>query len=175
MVIEYLLGPEKRITFHKKTMYYFKNLFLLSAFCLIAFSCSSDDVSDGSNASDAALGTYTLTALNVSPAQDVNEDGTPSTNLLDEMACLTGTLTINADTSWNLNVIRINVTTITGGDFFIACGDAETNKGIWTFANGQLSLNGGSESTIYSLTNDTLTRQIGEDLPGFQSAVFTKQ
>ncbi len=137
-------------------------------------SCSSDDGPSGPDPRDEAVGTYTLTALNVNPAQDVNEDGTASTNLLDEMICITGTLTLNADTSWNLNVIRINVTTITGGQFFIACGDADVSTGNWTISNGQVSLNGGFEPTIYTLSNNMLTRQIGEDLPGFQSAVFTK-
>lgn len=157
-------------------MPYAKNIFLLASVLILVLSCSSDDVADNStNVSPEATGTYSLTALNVSTVQDVNEDGNSSTNLVDEMNCLTGTLSINNDTSWSLNVIRINVTSITGGDFFIACGDADNNQGTWTFANGQISLHGGSDTAIYLLSNGILTRQINEDLPGFQSAVFTKQ
>lgn len=147
-------------------------LFVCLALCI---SCSSDDGPSQPDEREKAIGSYTITALNVSPAQDVDNDGTASTNLLDEMSCITGTLNVNADSSWNLNVIRINVTTITGGLFFIDCGDADSSSGTWSFANNQLSLNGGFEPTLYLLNGDTLTRQIGEDLPGFQSAVFTKQ
>ncbi len=151
-----------------------KPTLVLIVLTLFLASCSSDDGPSQIDESAKVIGTYTLSAVNVSPAQDINDDGTTSTNLLDETTCITGTLTINADTSWNLNVIRINVTSITGGLFFIDCGDADTSKGTWTFSNNQLNLNGSFEPTIYSLSGDTLTRQIGDDLPGFQSVAFTK-
>lgn len=147
-------------------------IFVCLAFCI---SCSDDDNPSQPDESEKVIGSYTITALNVSPAQDINGDGTTSTNLLDELSCISGTLDINADTSWNLNVIRINLFSIAGGLFFIDCGDADSSSGNWTFANNQLSLNGGFEPTLYLLSGTTLTREIGEDLPGFQSAVFTRQ
>ena len=148
-------------------------LFLFTS-TLLLVSCSNDDGPSTTDDSAKVIGTYNLSAVNVSPAQDVNDDGTTSTNLLDEMTCITGTLVVNADTSWSLNVIRINVTSITGGLFFLDCGDADSSSGTWTFTNNQLSLNGSIEPTIYSLSEDILTRQIGDDLPGFQSVSFTK-
>lgn len=151
-----------------------KTTLLLLACTVICISCSSDDGPTPPDENEEVIGTYTLSAVNVNPAHDANDDGTASTNLLDEVACITGTLSINADTSWNLNVVRINVTTITGGLFFIDCADADTSTGTWTFSNNQLSLNGSFEPTLYLLNGDTLTRQIGEDLPGFQSVAFTK-
>lgn len=151
-----------------------KNISFFLASMLLFISCSSDDNSTQPDESAQAVGTYSLTALNVNPAQDINEDGTASTNLVDEMTCLNGTLILNADRSWSLRIIRINVTTITGELFFIDCGDADASSGTWTFSNNQLSLNGSFEPTIYLLNGDTLTRQIGEDLPGFQNAVFTR-
>lgn len=146
-------------------------IFLIS----LVFSCSSDDGTPQANQNAQIIGTYVLSEVNVSPPQDLNEDGIASTNLLDEMTCITGTINVNADTTWNINVIRLNVTTITGGLFFIGCGDADTSSGNWTFSNNQLTLNGGFEPTIYTLNGNTIVRQIDEDLPGFQSVVFTKQ
>lgn len=157
-------------------MHLLKNTIFLLFFTFLCTSCSKDDDPITSDVNAEVLGTYSLTALNVSPAQDINEDGTTSTNLLDEMNCITGTLILNADTSWNLNIVPVNVTSITGDLFFIACGvDANTSKGTWTLSNGQLSLNGGSEPNVYLLSSDTLTKQISKDLSDFQSTVFTKQ
>lgn len=82
---------------------------------------------------------------------------------------------MNADTTWNLNITRVTVTSFTGGQFFIACDNATISNGTWKITNGQLNLNGGSEPIVYFLSSNTLTRQISEDLPGFQSTVFTKQ
>ncbi len=142
---------------------------------LLIIACSSDDNADTTSTPDEAIGSYTLSAVNVTPAQDVNEDGSSSTNLLDEMSCLNGTLTLNADTSWSLNLVRLNVTSITGGQFFIECSDSDSSSGTWTNSNGQINLNGSFEPTVYLLSDDTLTRQLGDELPGFQSIVFVKQ
>jgi len=152
----------------------FKNTIYLLLSVSLIIGCSKDDGPTTTDDSAKVVGDYTLSAVNVNPAQDLNEDGTASTNLIDEMTCVTGALRINADKSWNLNIIRINVTGITGGLFFIDCGDADTSSGTWTFSNNQLSLNGSFDATVYVLSGETLTRQIGEDLPSFQSVAFTK-
>ncbi len=142
---------------------------------LLIAACSSDDNASTTSTPDEATGIYTLAAVNVSPAQDVNEDGSSSTNLLEEMSCLSGTLTLNADASWRLTLVRLNVTSITGGQFFIECSDSDSSSGTWTNSNGQISLNGSFEPTVYLLSSNTLTRQLSEELPGFQSIVFEKQ
>ncbi|WP_299126968.1 hypothetical protein [uncultured Winogradskyella sp.] len=62
-------------------------LFSLASLVLIT-SCESDD--DASTNSDASIeGTWLLTAWNSSIPLDLNNDGTASTNLLDEVNCLT--------------------------------------------------------------------------------------
>lgn len=61
---------------------------ILLGLCTMLTSCSKDDSPSSNNVDADISGTYTLTGFNVSPAQDVNEDDTASTNLLDEMDCL---------------------------------------------------------------------------------------
>jgi len=148
----------------------------LLPFLIVLFlvSCGKDDGPSENDDSEKFVGTYPLSAVNISPAQDPNEDGTASTNLLDEMVCINGTLTITADKQWRLNVTRINVTSITGELYFFSCGDNDNSNGTWTSSNNQISLNGSFEPTVYTLIENTLTRQIGENLPGFQSVSFTK-
>ena len=60
-------------------------LSLLAASTLVFTSCSSDD--DGGSSGVSMTGTWKLTAWNSSIGYDINNDGTASTNLLDEFDC----------------------------------------------------------------------------------------
>ncbi|MGI9552139.1 MAG: hypothetical protein ACR2MT_13130 [Aurantibacter sp.] len=152
-----------------------KNIFC-PMLLFIVIGCSSDNSPSGPSETDMAVGTYQLVELNVSPQQDVNEDGTASTNMLSEMSCLTGTLTLNADTSWNLSFTNLDVTEITGGMLFLACGDTTTGIGTWQLRNGTVTMVGGSETMTFSYNGTTLTNTSGENLPdGVQSWVYEKQ
>ena len=64
-----------------------KKLFLslLAVSTLILNSCSSDD--DGNSSNVSLVGTWKLTAWNSTTAFDINNDGTASTNLLQEFDC----------------------------------------------------------------------------------------
>lgn len=62
----------------------FLNIFLLAGLIITA-SCSNEDNDDNSSA--AMKGTWKLTAWNVDGSYDLNNDGTASPNLLDEMDC----------------------------------------------------------------------------------------
>ena len=62
----------------------FLNLFILSGL-LLATACSSDSDDNDNNAE--LEGTWRLTAWNVGESYDLNNDGTSSSNLLDEIDC----------------------------------------------------------------------------------------
>ncbi len=65
------------------------NLVLLICSTFIV-GCSSDD-SDGDTVDNSAiLGTYNLTEVNISIPQDPNEDGTSSTNMVEELLVYQG-------------------------------------------------------------------------------------
>jgi len=145
------------------------------AVTLILIGCSSDDP-PAVDQNAEAVGTYQLIELNVSPAQDVNDDGTASTDMLDEMNCLSGTITLNADTSWSLSFVNLKVTEITGGLLFLECGETTTGVGTWQLRNGTVTMVGGSETLTFAFSDSKLTRSIGETLPdGLQSRVYQKQ
>ena len=150
-------------------------LLVLTCMAFILFSCSSDDgapVDDDS----AAVGTWTLTALNINPPQDIDMDGTPTSNILDELACATGTIIIAEDGSWGSTIENLSITTITGGLFIISCSGTETqSNGSWLLQGNQLTLFRDFSSVIFTLDGDTLTNNSNEDLPGFQSEVYQRQ
>lgn len=146
-------------------------------FMILLLSCSSDDGPSGNNMNDAIVGTWNLVELNISPAQDIDGDGTPSSNVLTELDCVSGTLTFRDDNLWNLAFDSVSVTSITGGLFNIRCSNfTSTASGSWQLQGNQLTLffqNG--TSIFYTLNGTRLTNTIGEDLPGFSSEVYEKQ
>jgi hypothetical protein len=142
---------------------------------MVLFSCSSDD--GGTPVvpeSFLAIGAWDLTAVNINLAQDVNEDGTPSTNLIDELPCLSGLLTINSNNTWTARITDVSVTPVTGELYIIDCGNTLSFSGNWSNTGNTLSLNS-SDFQDFTLSGDTLTENRGENLPGFLNFVYTKQ
>lgn len=146
---------------------------LCYAFALI--SCSSDDGPPSESELSLASGTYVLTELNVNPAQDIDGDGTASTNLLNELSCIAGAINLRSNGTYSLNLTGIEVTSITNGQFFIDCGEARNSDSNWNIQNGLITLFADVTTTPYALVGDELTRTLGEDLPGIQSVVYVKQ
>ena len=153
-----------------------RRLLLLLLAVSILISCNSDDDSGGTNEPAPVIGSWDLIELNVTPAQDVNEDGTANGNLLDELNCISGTLTINDVGTWSLNLNGVTVNTITGGLIDISCNPAPSfNSGTWAFQNNRLTLFQGDSPIVLTLDNDRLTNLVGETLPEFFSEVYQKR
>ena len=147
---------------------------LVSLFFLI--SCSSDDNGGGEMEPSPAVGNWDLTALNINPPQDINNDGNTTGNILDELPCATGSITINEDGTWSSTLENLSITTITGGLFIIRCSGTTTQStGAWLLQGNQLTLFRDFSSVLFTLDGDTLTNNSGEDLPGFQSEVYERQ
>ncbi|TDT47512.1 hypothetical protein CLV90_1588 [Maribacter spongiicola] len=144
--------------------------------CLVLFftSCSSDDSEPTTDDSALVIGTYMLTEINVNVAQDVNEDGTASNNILDELDCLNGILEIYADGTWDLDLVALDITSVTGDFYAIRCGRTNNSSGKWTFKSSVLSLNASNFSDMV-LNSAILTESVNEELPGVLNRKFTKQ
>lgn len=147
---------------------------LFTCLVLLFISCSSDD--DAITIDDSALviGTYNLTEINVNIAQDVDEDGTSSNNMLDELDCLSGALEIKADGTWSIDLVRLDITSVTGDFYAIRCGRTNNFTGKWTFQSSVLDLKATNFNTMV-LNSSVLTEGVNEDLPGVLNRKFTKQ
>ncbi|MCE2612796.1 hypothetical protein LVD13_07415 [Flavobacteriaceae bacterium D16] len=150
-------------------------LFLFSL-CVLLFSCGSDDDSGNNNEPAPVIGVWDLVELNVSPAQDIDQDGTSNSNIIDELNCVTGILTINEVGTWSLSLNGVTVTSITGGLFDINCSSTPSfNSGTWAFQNNQLTLFQGVDPIILTLNGDVLTNLVGETLPDFSSEIYQRR
>ncbi|RDY61578.1 hypothetical protein [Flagellimonas nanhaiensis] len=152
-----------------------RNIFLLTALLSLAVSCSDDDGGNAQNVNLDVAGIWDLTEVNVSSAQDVDMDGTSSANLVDEVDCISGTLLIDGDLSYSYEQTTITVTELTNGQFIAQCSGSTSVSGTWTANNAQVVFSGSSVLGTFSILNGTLVNDVGEDLPGIQSFVYTKR
>lgn len=149
---------------------------VIITFILLSFflkSCSSDD---GESEMEIApvVGIWNLTEANISIAQDSNEDGTASTNMVTELPCLSGVLTIDASGVWSATLTDLNISSVTGDFYVLTCGETLNYSGRYSYQNSQLTLDSPSFSR-FSLSGTTLTETIGEELPGVLSYKYQKQ
>lgn len=154
-----------------------KICYLLLAVSLLA--CSDDDGGPAPNPNlDLVVGTWELTELRISPAQDIDDDGTTTNNVLDELACVEGTLQLRSDYTWSFSGTDVVITTITGGLFKFFCAEQpRSSGGNWDLQGNTLRLADSTGNiTLFAIdaTAVTLTNSIGEVLPGLQAEVYTK-
>ncbi|MGC1516700.1 MAG: hypothetical protein WA810_14085 [Maribacter sp.] len=147
-----------------------KLLFALPIMLVVA--CSSDDDA-GTQVTPEVVGIYNLTEVNISIAQDPNEDGTFSVNMVEELDCLNGTLAIEADGTWSLRLTQLSINSVTGDFFPVFCGNSLDYSGNWSIANNLLTLNTSTFSP-FSYSDGVLTENINEDLPGILNRKYTK-
>ena len=101
---------------------------LCIAFVLVCFtSCSTDDMQDSNNSS--ITGVWKLTAWNIDGGFDINNDGTVSTNLLNEIDCSRnetlffdndGVVSLNTTFNPDINIALLNIET-SEYSFNVAC------------------------------------------------------
>ncbi|MEL7271043.1 MAG: hypothetical protein AAGL34_15830 [Bacteroidota bacterium] len=154
---------------------YFFVLTLLGVFISVSGCGDDDGDSVAPNVDAEVVGIYDLVEINVSQSLDIDDDGNTSSNLLDEVDCITGTLTLSENNQWTLNQSGISVTTITGGLFFADCSGTTSSSGTWSATTGSIVFSGGTLLTLASRSGDRLTNTIGEDLPSVQSYVYVKR
>ena len=156
-----------------------KLLTILVAFAL--FSCSDDDGGPATNPNrDLVIGSWNLSELTISPAQDINGDLNTTTNVLSEIECsISGRITISDNNTWAFTGNDLVITTITEGLFIFQCSDNTRNEGgNWDIEGNVLRLaDGTGEITqfTFSSSQQTLTNIIGENLPGLQAEVYSKE
>ena len=156
-----------------------KKIFYTLCF-LVAMGCSDDDGGPTTNPNEELLiGNWELSELIISPAQDIDEDGNTTTNILDELTCISAEIVLRQDNTWTFSGNDVIITTITGGLFKFFCSDQlRMGGGNWDVQGNTLRLADGTGGVTQFLLNTealTLTNTIGETLPELQAEVYTKQ
>ncbi|MEC8830881.1 MAG: hypothetical protein VX772_00835, partial [Bacteroidota bacterium] len=135
-----------------------------------------DNEENGNGFSSAELvGTWDLIAVNVSTAVDLDGDGTTSTNLMDEEDCITGTIVLRDDTTYQFEQTVFNITTITNNQYVVQCSGMSQATGAWASDGLQVVFQGSTLLGTLELKNNTVVKNEGEELPGVASFVYERR
>lgn len=154
---------------------FFRNSLLLLFLLVLFISCSSDDGGGGGQEGIEFAGTWVLTEINLSAPIDTNDDGTTSANLLNEADCLGDTIVLDETFEWSsTEVVASLITQITNDLYNVTCSDQRTQNGNWGVSGSNLFLVG-SVNRTFLITGDQLIENLGQDLPGIRTMVYTRQ
>ncbi|HLA55451.1 MAG TPA: lipocalin family protein [Flavobacterium sp.] len=126
-------------------------LLLAMAGCL-ALACNDDD----DNNTDIS-GTYNLTAFMAPVAVDFNDDGTPSTNLINETTCYdNATLVLHDNATYDLTYSYLTVQ----DDAVVTSCQNSVTSGTWARSGSSVVLTDGvsSDTSIFTYSQNTLSQ-----------------
>lgn len=134
-------------------------------------SCNNDD--DNENNNDNMAGTYRLSSWNMPVAVDFDNNGTSSTNMMNESNCYNNSvMTVNNDGTYTMTYNSVGINGNTS-----SC-QSQTTTGTWTRNGNTFTTSSGSGSamtnTDYSFSsagnNQTITRYMtGAQYPSINS------
>ncbi|MBA4743996.1 MAG: hypothetical protein H2058_01950 [Muricauda sp.] len=150
------------------------SLLLLALFPIL--SCSDDDGNGDNGFSSAALvGTWDLVEVNLSAAVDLDGDGQLSSNLLDEETCISGTLILKDDTTYQYEQSNFNITAITNNQYYVDCFGTNSSTGAWASDGNEIAFQGSVTLDVLQLDGNRIIKNEDEELPGVESYVYEKR
>lgn len=132
-------------------------------------ACSSDD--DSNNTTISVEGTWKMTAFNTENAYDLNGDGIPSRNVMDETDCFQNELMLfNVDGTGLItsnSVLEIGLEMVVGTtdeyEYTIECiSEVTIDSFTYTITNNEVSIDVDGDISTATLSNNTLTVVIPE-------------
>ncbi|HKL91286.1 MAG TPA: DUF5004 domain-containing protein [Allomuricauda sp.] len=145
--------------------------------CFMMISCSEDGDDGESGFSSAELvGTWNVVEVNLSANVDIDGDGTSSANLLDELDCVSGTLVLNADTTYQYEQSNFTITAITNNQYFADCNGTNLATGAWASDGSEVAFQGSSVLRgSFQLMGNRIIWSEDEELPGVESFIYEKR
>ncbi len=141
---------------------------LAFSFVFVAISCDDEPIDPAIDPStfgnSGVAGTYLMTAFNSSVPTDLNNDGTRSTNQMNETNCFNGnTMILNSDNTFTATSKGIDIET-NGTNETITCFVDPNITGTWSLSGNQLTLTyteaGEQFTDVYTVSGSTLTLNI---------------
>ncbi len=116
----------------------------------------------GSSPGASVAGTYRLTAFNTSVPTDLNNDGNPSSNQLNETSCYNNSfLTLNTNNTFSADSKGVDIDLTTN---VIECFSDPVIIGTWSISGSTLSLtyvdSGVTYTDTYNVSGSTLTYSV---------------
>lgn len=152
-----------------------KVLFAYFSMFSLIISCSDDDGNDGGFSSAALVGTWDLVAVSVSAAVDIDGDGSTSTNLLDEEDCISGSIVLRDDATYQFELSNFSLNPITNNQYAVQCSGVSQATGAWGSDGIQVVFQGSNLLGTLQLSNNTMIKVVGNQLPGVATYVYERR
>lgn len=128
-----------------------------AALITVVLSCSNGG---DSSTPDSYVGTYSMTAFNISVPQDLNGDGVTSVNQMSETGCLNGnTLVLNENNSFTMSDKGIDIVA-NGATESLSCYDDGNYSGTWSLIGDKIKLDSEFGIELFKIDNNQLTQSI---------------
>lgn len=136
-----------------------KILFFTAAFGLLV-SCSKSENNETPQTPQTVVGSYALTAFNISVPQDLNGDGIKSVNQMSESSCFNGNLlTLNANNTFSMTDKGVEIVT-NGITETLSCFNDPNVTGTWSVTGDIVTLVSAGSSDLFKIGSNTLTQSI---------------
>lgn len=137
-----------------------KKFLSLMAIALVIVACGNDD--DSSENSEASIvGAFVLVEMNLEEPIDLDENGTSSSNLLDEAPCFDSLVTFSANQTYEASsdVLEVFFTSDSEGNESITvdCFGPFDETGTYTLEGNVLTINEDEDNTDEELSIDSGT------------------
>ncbi|WP_299768729.1 DUF5004 domain-containing protein [uncultured Dokdonia sp.] len=157
-----------------------KNFFKFLSITLLAFtvSCSSDDDSSNSGGEENLVGGWDLVAYTLDQPQDINFDGTESTDVLAQVPCFDASITFMSNGNFSSSTDEIDFDIdIVNEEAVITCIDPVLNSGTWELNGNDLTTvsEGETETQTINFSGDTFSFSFPDPLFGETTFVFQRQ
>jgi hypothetical protein len=136
-------------------------------------ACNSDDDENTLeiDPNKELYGKWELTELRMTVAQDLNNDGVYSTNLIDELPCFFSEHTFDPDFTYTSNSMGFKMDFISNTEVDFTCTTESRTSGTWTRVSAtEITMFGSS----WTLEGNKLISEREVEFPEFSKVVYTK-
>lgn len=151
--------------------------FLTITLLTITVSCSSDD--DSSGGGDGNLvGDWDLIAYTLGAPQDINFDGTESTDVLAQVPCFEASITFMSNGNFNSSTDEIDFDIdIINEEAVITCEGPALNSGTWELNGVNLTTvsDGETDTQAITLSGDTFSFSFSDPFFGETTFLYQRQ
>ena len=155
-----------------------KKVLFITLLSGLFFACSSSD----SSSSTSPVGTWKLTSFTTQEPVDANNDGTATTNFINESGCYdNSTIILNADhtATVSLQELDLGLDIVAGTtndyEFTTDCYNGDTSTGTWTQSGNNVTITVDGQPETITISGNTFALNIPEftEIPSESNGVIS--
>lgn len=152
-----------------------KLLMLSTLSFLMMLSCSEGDNEDHGFSSAELVGTWDLVEIRLSEGVDMDGNGTQSSDLLNESDCISGSIVMREDTSYQFEQTSFEITLNANSQYEIDCYGTYLATGAWASNGSEVAFQGSEVLGTLELMGNIIMKNEDKELPGVEAYIYEKR